>query len=260
MADLKTQSVPALDRALTLLETLVQSKRGLALSDLSRKLGLPKSSIHCLLLTLERRGYLHRDQLTRRYVFGLKFFSMAHASSASLDLRQKARPFLIRLGELTRLTVHMAVLEEAEAVLIEKIEPPTLLNLATWVGKRMDVHCTGVGKALLAFLPDDELALLLARHRFPRRNEFTIVSPRKLKEHLAKIREKGYAVDDEEDEIGLRCVGAPIIDHGGRAVAAISVSGAVAQIADENLEAIAAQVKQAAHRISSELGYQRRNG
>lgn len=260
MAALKTQSVPALDRALTLLETLVQSRRGLALSELSRKLRLPKSSIHCLLLTLERRGYLQRDESTKRYILGLKFFSMAHASSAGLDLRQKARPFLMRLGQWTRLTVHMAVLEQAEAVLIEKIEPPTIFNLATWVGKRMDVHCTGVGKALLAFLPEDELALLLARHRFPRRNEFTIVSPRKLKEHLAKIREKGYAVDDQEDEIGLRCVGAPIIDHSGRAVAAISVSGAVAQITDENLETLAAQVKQAALRISRELGYQKRSG
>lgn len=133
-----------------------------------------------------------------------KFFSMAHASSAGLDLRQKARPFLIRLGQLTRLTVHMAVLDQAEAVLIEKIEPPTIYDLATWKSKRMDVHCTGVGKGLLTFLPEDELALLLARHRFPRRNEFTIVSPRKLKEHLAKIRKNGYAVDDQEDEIGLR--------------------------------------------------------
>lgn len=255
MVDLKTQSVPALDRALTLLETLVQSRRGLALSELSRKVGLPKSSIHCLLLTLERRGYLHRDELTRRYIFGLKFFSLAHASSASLDLRQKARPFLIRLAETTRLTVHMAVLEQAEAVLIEKIEPPTLLNLATWVGKRMDVHCTGVGKALLAFLPEDELATLLARHRFPRRNEFTITSPRKLKEHLAKIRAKGYAVDDEEDEIGLRCVGAPIFDRDGRAVAAISAAGAVAQVTDDNVDIIATQIRQTALKISCGLGY-----
>lgn len=255
MTAIKTHSVPAVERTLTLLEILARSKRGLALSDIARNLRLPKSSTHCLLLTLERRGYLHRHEHTRRYLFGLKLFSLANMALAGIELREQAAPFLKALMEATGLTVHMAILERDEVVLVDKVEPPGLFKLATWIGKRMDAHCTGVGKALIAYLREADLDHLIKEHRLPRHNENTVASTRKLKEEVTRIRKLGYSVDNEEDEIGLRCIGAPVFDSVGQVVAAISIAGTTSQITEQNLSALAEKAKQAASAISQQIGF-----
>jgi DNA-binding IclR family transcriptional regulator len=164
------------------MELLANSRNGLPLADLARQMGLPKSSVHCLLLTLERRGYLHRNQRTNRYLFGLKLFSLANMALSGLELRERAAPFLHKLAEKTRLTVHLAILEQNEAVLIDKVEPLGAFKVATWLGKRMDVHCTALGKALIAYLPEEELGRLIRERGLPRHNDNSIVSPKKLKE------------------------------------------------------------------------------
>jgi DNA-binding IclR family transcriptional regulator len=247
--ELKTKLVPAVEKALSILEALAESNNGLTLSELTRKLGLPKSSTHSLLLTLERRGYLHRHEPTGHYLFGLKLLSLAKLSLAGIGLRKTAAPLLHDLMARTRLTVHLAVLEQGEAVLIEKIEPPGPFKVATHIGERVNVHCTAVGKALIASLPEAELNHLIA-HGLIGFNESTIVSARKLKEELTQVRKLGYSVDDEERGIGLRCIGAPIVDPVGTVIAAISVSGSTAQITRENLLALAEHVKQTASDIS----------
>src|SRR5512146_1021851 len=169
---LKTPSVPALENGLRALEILAQAKAGMSLADITRELRIPKSSAHCLLLTLERQGYLHRNG-RNRYLFGLKFFSLANMALSGLELREKAAPFLKSLMARTRLTAHLAVLEQNEAVLIEKLEPIGVLKLATWLGKRMDVHCTAVGKCLVAWLPEAELDALVGQRGLPRHNDNT---------------------------------------------------------------------------------------
>jgi DNA-binding IclR family transcriptional regulator len=179
-SDLKTQSVPALDRAFNALELLAASKSGLTLPELSRRLELPKSSTHALLLTMERRGYLHRNARTNRYLFGLGLFTLANRALAGLELREKASPFLRALVMRTRLTAHLAMLDHGEAVLIEKVEPQGVNKLATWLGKRMDVHCTAVGKAIIAWLEDAELDELIQARGLPRHNDNTISSARRL--------------------------------------------------------------------------------
>lgn len=254
MSATKTKSVPALERALTLLETLASSATGLTMAEITRHLGLPRSSAHYLLLTLERRGYLHRNAQTGRYLFALKLFSLANMALSGLRVREQATPFLQALTEKTRLTVHMAILEQNEVVLIQKVEPPGLFRLATWMGKRMPIHCTGVGKALIAYLPEIELDRLL-KPGLLRYNENTITTVRKLKEEFERIRRLGYAVDDEEETIGLRCIGAPILDPTGQVVAAISVAGTTSQISAENLSSFAGKVKETALAISEELGF-----
>jgi DNA-binding IclR family transcriptional regulator len=251
---IKTKSVPALDRALQILEMLANSKTGLTLAEITRNLGLAKSSAHYLLLTLVRRGYLHRNRQTGRYMFGLKLFTLANMALGGLELRQQAAPFLIALGQRTELTINMAILDLNEVVLIEKVEPRGIFRLATWVGQRLPVHCTGLGKALLAFLPEPELDRII-KHGLLRHNENTIVSPRKLKEHLALVRKLGYAVDDEEANIGLRGIGAPVQDSLGQAIASISVSGTTTQITPENLASFAEKVKQTGIAISQQLGF-----
>jgi DNA-binding IclR family transcriptional regulator len=254
MANATTHSVPSVERALAILEVLAASKGGLTLAELTRRLGLARSSTHCLLLTLERCGYLLRNNSTHRYVFGLKVFSLANLALSRIALREQAGPFLHELMETSRLTVHMAVLDRGEAVIVEKVEPPGLLRLASWVGKRFDLHCTGVGKALLAHLPESEfdrvLKLGLARH-----NENTVASVKKLREQIAHIRRVGYSLEDEEGEIGFRCIGAPIFDHTSNVAAAISVAGTTAQIDPGKFRPLAERVKETASRISQSLGF-----
>src|SRR5262249_11845934 len=147
-----------------------------------------------------------------------------------------AAPHLQDLMRRTQLTVHMAVLTEHEAVLIGKLDPFEGMPKATWIGKRMDVNCTGLGKALIAYLPEPELDRIIRTHGLPRHNENTIHSPKKLKENLARVVRLGYALDDEEDELGLRCIGVPILNASGRAIAAVSVAGTSSEINESNFE------------------------
>lgn len=135
---------------MAILELLASSGTGLSLLELVQQTQLPRSSIHCLLVTLERRGYLYHNDKTGRYMFGLQLVSLANMAVSGLKLRDDSAPFLRRLIETTQLTVHMAILEHGEAVLVSKFEPPGIFRLATWIGKRMDLHCTSLGKALLA--------------------------------------------------------------------------------------------------------------
>ncbi len=251
----KTQSVPSLDRALTIFEFLSASKSGMTLQEIVQATALPRSSVHCLLLTLQRQGYVHRNDRTSRYMLGLKFFSLANAALSGVKLRETAAPFLVNVLRKTGLTTHLAIREQHEIVLIAKYETPGMFRLATWLGKRMEAHCTGLGKAMMAHMPEAELEEMLHHRGLPRHNENTIVSIAKVKDELARVRKQGYAVDDEEDEVGLRCIGVPVFDESGQAVAAISVAGTVLQITTENIKELAATVVEAADSLSRSLGH-----
>ncbi len=255
----RTPSVPAVDRALQIMESLASSKNGLSLSQLVESSNLPKSSIHCLLLTLERRGYLHRSIQTGRYMFGLKLFGLANTSLSSLPIREQAAPFLLQLMEQTGLTVHMGVLDQYEAVLVAKYGPPSSRGLATWRGKRMEVHCTGIGKALGAHMSEEDLMALYQQRKFPRHNENTISTLRKLQEDFSKTRQRGYSIDDEEDEIGWRCLGAVVYNDASEPVAAISVAGTVNQIRADNIPRLAETLRGCATAISYSWGYLNRS-
>ncbi len=251
----KPYSVPSVNRALIILELLAQSRRGLTLSDISRKLTLPKSSVHLLVKTLETTGYLKSNRLSGKYHFGLKLVSLSHTALENLDLREQARPFLQDLMLRTGLTVHMAILEQAEAVIIEKVEAPGMLRLATWVGRRLDANSSGVGKALLAFAPESSIDQRLTGRPLARHNKNTITSPERLSRELKKVRELGYSFEDEEGEIGFRCIGAPVYDSANRVISAVSVAGTTGQIPKERVPKLASVVKSAAMEISTHFGY-----
>ena len=255
MAKQKEYSVPSIERALSVLECLARAKRGFSLSEIGRRLRIPKSSDHLILSTLERRGFLQRNTKTNRYCFGLQLVSLSRSALENLDLREEAKPFLCSLMQESGFTVHMAVLERDEAVIIEKVEAPGLVRLASWVGRRLDVNCSGVGKALLAFLPDDELDCLLRTKDFARHNSRTIISTTILRRELILVRQAGYALDNEEDEPGVRCIGAPVFDEKGKAVAAISIAGVASQIGIDRVPVLARLVTRAAGRISARMGY-----
>ena len=148
--------MPAIDRALNVLECLSQSRKGYSVSELSRRLGLPKSSVHLILRTLERRGYLQKQSVGGRYKFGMKLVALSRAALDGVELRDEARPALAALAQRTALTVHMGVLERSEIVIIERIESASPIRVVSWIGRRMDLNSTAVGKALIAYLPEAE--------------------------------------------------------------------------------------------------------
>jgi len=253
MGTQRTYLVPSTMRAMRVLEFLARSNRGASVSNVSRSLALPKSSTYLLLKTLEQEGYLQRSAWSGKFYFGVRLVRLCRSALANLDLREVARPSLTSLMRQTGITVHLAVLEGNEAVIIDRISPPGSSAGADWVTRRLDVNCTGVGKALAAYLPEEQFEKLITAQRFARHNDNTIVTVPGLKRELCKVREQGYALDDEEDEIGVRCVGVPILDSSQQAFAAISLAGTTELIPLERVPSLANSLKQTASEISFQI-------
>ncbi|MEW6210389.1 MAG: IclR family transcriptional regulator [Acidobacteriota bacterium] len=256
MSIAEDNSSTAVERALGILEAVSQRSAGMTNSEISRKLAIPKSSASYILRTLEKRGYLARERGTGKYKLGLKALSLGSRIDVGGDLKQAALPVLRRLVERYKLTAHLAVLDHNEAVYIEKVEAPGFIKMDTWVGKRMEVHSTAVGKALLAHLSSEEAEAIIKEQGLRRFTAKTITTRAGLMADLEKVRRKGYSVDDEENNVGARCVAAPVFDSLGRVVASIGVSATVTQIDRSSIAKIAEAVKQAAREVSRQLGYQ----
>ena len=253
MAVTEASPATAVERALNILEAAANRRDGLTNSEISHKLGIPKSSASYILRTLERRGYLRRDPETGRYRLGLKILSLGGDARANLDLAEVALPFMRGLQDRIHLTIHLAVLDQGEAVYIEKVEAPGFFKVNTWVGRRMYLHSTSVGKCLLAWLPKPEVETLLRQQGMKKRTPKTISSVAKLLSGLERVREQGHALDDEENSLGARCVGAPIFDATGGVTAALGVSGTLTQMDEENMVKIVDALKETARRISRQL-------
>ncbi len=253
MAASDSSPATAVERALSILENVAHRRDGLTNSEISRKLAIPKSSASYILRTLERRGYLRRDSGTGRYKLGLKILSLGGDAQSNLDIADIALPFMRSLGERVHLTVHLAVLDQGEAVYIEKVEAPGFFKVNTWVGRRMFLHSTSVGKALLAWLPKQEIEVIVRQQGMKKRTPKTINTMTRLLADLDLARDQGYAVDDEENSLGARCLGAPIFDGTGNVTAALGVSGTLTQMDEENLPRIVEVLKETARRISRQL-------
>jgi DNA-binding IclR family transcriptional regulator len=178
---------------------------------------------------------------------------MANSAISSLGLRQHTAPYLSGLRMRTGLTVHLAILEQNEAVLIGKQETSRGARLATWVGKRMDFHCTAVGKAILAFLPEAGVDAVFHKHGLARHNENTIATTRRMHEELERVVKVGYALDNEETELGVRCLGIPIFGPQARPLAAISIAGATSEISLDDLPHLSSELRQTATAISRDV-------
>lgn len=253
MAGMETNPATAVERALNILEAAAHRREGLTNSEISRKLGIPKSSASYILRTLDRRGYLRRDGETGRYRLGLKILSLGGDVRANLDLAQIALPFMQALQERIHLTVHLAVLDQGEAVYIEKVEAPGFFKVNTWVGRRMYLHSTSVGKCLVAWLPKPEVESLLHQQGLKKRTPKTITSLGKLVAELELVRAQGHAVDDEENSLGARCVAVPISGANGAAIAALGVSGTLTQMEEANLPRILEALKETARRVARQM-------
>ncbi len=245
----------AVERALSILELAAAGDGGFTNSQISRRLSLPKSSASYILRTLQRRGYLERDAETGRYRLGLRVLALGRHALGGHEIGRLAQPILRAVVVRTRLTVHLAVLDRGEAVYIEKAEAPGFIRMDTWVGRRMKVHSTSVGKALVAYLPAEEVEAILRHHGLEKRTPKTITSVTRFLAGLGKVRQRGYAVDDEENSLGARCVAVPVFGPTGEVEAALGVTGTIAQIEHASLPKLAELLKDAARRISRQMIY-----
>lgn len=247
--------VQVLDRALAILQTLSAEVPDLSLGEISTKLGLHKSTVHRLIMVLERHKLVERNSDNGRYRLGLKLFELGTKAVSKLDLRGRARPVLERLVLETSETVHLCILDDTDVVYLDKVEPTRSVRMASSVGRRNPAYCTAVGKAILAWLPEAQVESIVRKHGLKAMTANTITSFLELKTELAAIRERGYAVDNEEIEEGVRCVGCVVRDFSGGPVAAVSVSGPAFRVTREKVQGISRPVVAAATALSTELGF-----
>lgn len=242
-------------RALKIMEFAGEQGRTVGLTEISRGLGLSKSTTHGIVATLERCGYLQQDVETGKYSLGLKLFELGQAYVSNLDLRAMALPYLKELSSHYQETAHLAVLSRGDVIYIDKVDGPLSIGINSQVGGRNPSYCTGVGKILLSGLTDEQVAKLYEGKDFVRYTEKTVASVEQLLQDVHSIRKQGYAFDKEEFEIGLQCAAVPIRDAAGNIVAAISLSGPAHRLTDSKLEQVVSRMLQMAQQISGRLGY-----
>lgn len=246
-------TVPAVERAFRIIELLERSSLGATKSEIASRLSLPYSSVFHLLNTLEQFRYAWRDASSGRYYLGPRLAAAGRFQGDFGALRETAAPHMRNLIRGTFYTSHLAVLRDGEAVYIEKQEPKGFFKLNTWVGQRVYVHTSAVGKVLIAQLSRGEVQEIW-RHGLPRRTSRSIKSFQNLWAELCRTRNRGYAVDDEEDQIGGRCVAAPVFSPAGAVVAALGVSAMAAHLPVEDIPALADRVAAAAAEITAAIG------
>jgi IclR family transcriptional regulator, KDG regulon repressor len=251
----RTYNITALQRGLRILELFTQSEKGLPAAQVAKLSGLPVSTVHRFLVNLESAGYLNCSD-SGNYHLGIACFSLGHAALGQLDIRRLSLPYLHQLNAQTRETIHLTIRQGLSAVYIEKLDSPEPLRIYSRIGAGVPLHCTAVGKVILAYMPEPELASVLGKLEFKRRTQNSIGSLQEMQTHLQKVRRSGYACDLEENESHIRCVAAPIWDHTAAVNAALSVTGPAVRMSAMRLRQLAPLVQEAGLRISRELGYQ----
>ncbi len=249
------ESVQSVVRALRLLEALGDSRGEIGIAELSRRVGFHVSTVHRLLATLIALGYARQSPETGRYALGAKAFHVADSYLGQMDLRLAVRPTLERLSRETGETANLVILDGREALYLDKVESPQSLRIYSRIGRRAPLHCTAVGKVLLASRSQDETDALLGREPLDVLTRFTIVSRPQLRRELEKVREQGYALDIEECEAGASCIAAPVRNAQGETVAGVGISGPHVRMGPQRIQELIPCVVRAAHQASEQLGF-----
>ena len=245
--------VPALVRGIDVLEYLALNPDA-SFTEIYTRLGIPKSSAYQLLSTLASRGYVRNAGDSNKFSLGLRLFELGSQAVRSLDIRAEAMPVLRQLVEDTHETCHLGVLDGAEGMYLTKVEGTRAVRLHSWEGKRLPLHSTAMGKILLAWQKPERLAELLEKMQLTRFTEHTITDVSILKEHLHMVAERGWSLDDQENEPHVRCLGAPIRNIDDEVIAAISISGLATTFDGEYLLEISREVMKAADALSRKIG------
>jgi DNA-binding IclR family transcriptional regulator len=250
-----SSGVQSVERAIAVLKSFSTERPERGVGELSRELGLHKSTVSRLMMTLERGGLLSRNPETQRYRLGIDLIGLAAQVISYMDVREVARPLLRKLADNCQESVNLSVLDAGQVVNLEQFVPPArqVKNIG-WVGRRMCPHCTAAGKTLLAHLSAKELEQVLPDH-LERLTPNTITDLDQLRQELASVRQQGYAVAREELEEGLNAVAAPIYDHTNSVIAAVSVAGPAYRVILDLIPRLAAQLLEVTLQISGHLGY-----
>lgn len=251
-----SESGNAIERTLSILEIVSHNSNGLSNSDISRRLKIPKSSASYILRVLENRSYLIRERESGKYRLGLKLMSLTRDMLTHLDFRKIARPIMEDFVKKVKLPMHLAVLDNGRAVYVEKVEAESFVKMDIWVGHRLPIHTTAIGKILVSQLDDEEITKILDKHGMERKTSKSITTQKKYLAEMTKVRKFGFAVDNEENSLGVRCVAAPVYDSNGKIIAALGTSSTIMQIDEGQLPKVLDIVKISAFDISSQMGYQ----
>ena len=241
-------------RTLTLIEALSAHPEGATVTALAAELGLPKSSVFRMLNTLLEFGYVRQDQTTERYALGSRFLHLAASVKHGSDVRSLAYPLLVELSALTTETVHLAVPVGTHMVYTDKIDSPRAVVMASRIGERLPLHCSALGKAYLSAMPPDERRAIVEGLPLDRRTERTLADPDALLDDLETCARRGFAIDNVENEEGVRCVGAAILDDRHLPVAALSVSAPASRLSLSAARKVGPRCAETAARVTRELG------
>jgi IclR family transcriptional regulator, acetate operon repressor len=254
VADSGTGQVQSLARGLGILERLAGAESGVALTDLAQRVGLSPSTTHRLLGTLEKMGFVHQAGDLGLWSIGVKAFIVGSAFVENRDLIAIAHPFLRHLMEKSGETTNLAILDTSEAVFLDQVQCHEMMRMLARLGSRAPLHASGVGKALLAAMADAEVAEILHKRGLSRLTVNTIDTPEKLRMALRDIRRLGYAYDDEEHALGLRCLAAPVYNEHSEPLGAVSIAGPKSRISDDRVAELGAIVARTARDITDAMG------
>lgn len=247
------------DRLLWALEELGGAPGGLGVTELGRRLGVDKSTAHRLLQTMAGRGFVRLNPHTQRYQLGMRLVALGAIAARGVDLTDVARPVIEGLRDDTGEATSLAVLSEGEVIFLAKATATGALTVNHGVGTRMPVHCSALGKALLAGSRDSEaLDRVVAQRGMAPNTPRSITDTEVLRRHLMQVAARGWAMDDEEFAVGLRCLAAPVRDAGGDVVAAVGLSGPTGRVTLDRVEALGERVRRAGEDVSSLLGHRAR--
>src|SRR5665648_556870 len=247
--------IKVLDKTFSILDILLQHGSTMHMTEIAKKLGFYPSTTHRILDTLKHWGYVEQDPKSQKYRLGLKLLALGMAKLHQMDLVKEATPYLKDLVNQCNETVHLGVLEEGEVLYLAKEESSQTIRMISYVGKRAPLHCTSLGKVLLAYLSAEERKKILGEKVLPRLTENTITDKGELEKELSKVREQGFALDREENEKDVRCIAAPIRNYQGEVIAALSISSPIFRI-DKNVQNnLKEALVETSEKISKRLGY-----
>jgi IclR family transcriptional regulator, acetate operon repressor len=246
--------VQSLTRGLSLLEALARAEGGLTLTDVAQRVQLAPSTAHRLLSTLEKMGYVYQAGDLGRWYVGLQAFTVGTSFLANRDFVAQSHPYMRRLMEQSGETANLGILEGTDAVFIDQVQCREMMRTIVKLGSRVPLHASGVGKAIFAAMPDDEIEAILKVKGLPRITGNTITSPETMWAAIRVIRQRGWSFDDEEHALSTRCVAAPIYNEHAEVLGAISLAGPSSRLPDERIKQLGALVAHTAEDLTHRLG------
>lgn len=250
---MKKYSVPALEKAMAILDLLDKSDQDFTVTEIHTLLDIPKATAFMILNVLESYHVIKKSN-HGRYSLGPKIYTLGMSYMTKMDLKKVARSHMEQLSKDTGFTSHLGIIYDKGILFIDKIEIQSFIKFSTFPGMRSDIYTTSMGKAIAAFLPEDEVDSILDSIVMGKYTMNTISDKSKFKDVLKRTRETGYSIEDEEGEMGIRCIGAPIFDIDKKVVAAVSITALKTDLSVDLFQTVGEKVKEAANKISTDLG------